>query len=263
MAGGDIIWGGPLYFRGDVKMFEAARPGFDGIGAEDGIPMQLVYGKAGFFDGRENLREAHAVDVRFPTEEETIELQGDAAFHRAAECFCQEVGNDQALVVDAKAAAAGDAGSVEDREIGEGNVVAGITAGAFELSRSVGGFAADVGKARRRLGRTQVLAQVEKVHPPAIAKSPFRVGEIVHLRLRVQSRAACVENALLEDEALARQSEFCGEVRGYRQKTVGRKLERLPIEGSEIRGVVQRAARFQCKLQIATFHGEGFANVVV
>ena len=63
----------PLHFCSDHEVLEAGGPGFDGVGGNQRVPVQLIGGKPGMLDIGKHAGEVRAFHVRVCAEQQAIE----------------------------------------------------------------------------------------------------------------------------------------------------------------------------------------------
>src|ERR1700686_2729294 len=148
MTGGEVVGRSPGGEAGNLEVFERAFPCFDGVSGKDGIPIEAVDGETAMIDGWQELRDVDAVDVSLRAEINAGELHGNATLDAAAKNQCGEVGNVEAVFVEAIAAGAAQAALMKN-VVGQENVGGRVVAGARELAVGESAFVANVDFSRR------------------------------------------------------------------------------------------------------------------
>src|SRR5438876_2914144 len=81
---------------------------------------------------------------------------------------------------------------------------AGESISAAKASLPMAGLkAAEIDSPGRDFGIAESIAEVEQLHPPAVAIIPLGIRKIAHFGLSVKTRMAGIEHALLEGKAIA------------------------------------------------------------
>src|SRR5256884_613994 len=86
----------------------------------------------------------------------------------------------------------------------------------------------------RDFGIAESIAEVEQLHPPAVAIIPLGIRKIAHFGLSVKTRMAGIEHALLEGKAIAPNGELGGRANGQGHIALGSELHGLPFEVAQI-----------------------------
>ena len=172
------------------------------------------------------------------------ESQSNAAFHRAAERTGKKVGDHEAVVVDSEGAVTGEAFGVEI-VVREGDITAGVDAGAVELTVGECSFTVNVGAAGGDQGVTQNFTKIKELKPSAVTHVPTGVGKVDELRLGIDMRSAGPYIALLQSETIPRNRELRGNTDGNRKKTLRCESYVLPVKIAVVNGMIKRAASVQ------------------
>src|SRR5712671_8198356 len=122
--------------------------------------------------------------MRIRAEFQAVKEHRHPALHRPAKCQRKKIWYHQALVIDDEAASAGQPRNVKNR-IRQLDLMARIAAPSAKLPISKCSFTVDIRAARRRFRRAQILADVQQVYPSAVAKIPFWMKIVLHVRLGI------------------------------------------------------------------------------
>src|SRR6516164_5461370 len=98
---------GPIYLPGSLKVFESPRPGLYRVSGDQGVPVQLVEGEPLVRDCRQNAGQPDILEMSDRPETYPLEAHGDLPVDRSLKSLRSEIGKVNALVIQAKAAAAG------------------------------------------------------------------------------------------------------------------------------------------------------------
>src|SRR2546430_15346874 len=98
--------------------------------------------------------------------------------------------------------------------------------------------------------------EINQFNPASIAKTPLRIREVIHLRLRIEMRVSRAKHALLEREAIGPDCEFCRKT--YRQGHVAFRCELhgLPVKVADVQRMVHCAPRIEGEAQISSMRSE-------
>src|SRR5258708_28145106 len=133
----------------------------------------------------------------------------------------------------------------------------------LELAAGELAFPAYVDPPRRQHGFAQGLPEIQQIDPAAVTEIPLWIRETVHLRLRIEVGVSRAEYTLLEREAIVPKRELRRKTHRQGFVSLRSELHGLPVEVSDIQGMLQRAPGIQPKPQISAMHRERCLCIVV